>query len=522
MMLRPITGPLVRPLTRRVAGPLTAINNIGRPGAPGYGVGVCPALPAGYTPLPGYTNPLSPNYGNYQYSDGSVMCWIPAFYLRLGHVDNPTYPVHGVNSVDTRPLAAFASEAEANALGYYLHRAFVNGGANQLGCFRDKYDCSNNGGIASSIRNAMPMVSGPQTGQSGFNTLTGAPVNSHYGSIAAAKTRGAKFFPETVFIADALARISEAHAQASASSVYCAWYDAAGTTNFPKGNNNNALKDTNDTSVTFTSAGASAQPNMALTGSGVPFAKTTHNGQACGVSDVNGNIWKINLGLTCLATSKSITAAAKANPVALTVTGHGLTTGQTVRVTSVGGMTEINDKLFIVTVVDSNTITLDGVNGTAFAAYTSGGTVTSGAFHLLKASVDVAALTDGQTLATDHWGAVGVAAQFDPLSLNFGTTYSSNIFGQRFGLGANQVFAWGTAPERALSMAGMPAGGGMSTSGTNAMGADYYFQYIRDMLCVISRGNWSYGSYSGCRARALSHARTDAHYNVGFAAASYL
>ncbi len=71
-----------------------AINTIGKPGAQGFGVGICPALPAGYAPVAGYSDPASDNYGNYQYSDGSVMCWIPAFYYRLNDARNPTYAAH--------------------------------------------------------------------------------------------------------------------------------------------------------------------------------------------------------------------------------------------------------------------------------------------------------------------------------------------------------------------------------------------------------------------------------------------
>jgi len=57
-----------------------AENQIGTPGQIGFGVGVCPSniLPANMTPLKGYQDPSSPNYGNYQYKDGSIMVWIPA------------------------------------------------------------------------------------------------------------------------------------------------------------------------------------------------------------------------------------------------------------------------------------------------------------------------------------------------------------------------------------------------------------------------------------------------------------
>lgn len=505
--------------------PNASINNIGIPGTAGFGVGICPSLPAGFTPMPGCTDPLSANYGNYQFSDGSVMCWIPAFYLRLGHASNPTYTAYGVNSIDIKPFSAFPTESEANADGYYLHRAFVNAGANQQGFFRDKYDASLNGTIASSIKNAAPMVSGPATGQVGFSGATAngqAPANNYGGAINAARSRGAKFVPETVFMADALARLTEAHAQASTSATYCAWYDSTGVKNFPKGNNNGALKDSDDTSVTFTSAGVAAYTAFALTGSGTPFAKTTHNGQACGVTDVAGNIWRINPGMTCIAATKAITGATQTNPVQLTIAAHGYTTGRLAMITSVVGMTQINDKVYKLTVIDANTVSLDGVDGAAFTAYTSGGSCTTGTFHLLKSSVDVAALTSGATLATDHWGATGVAAQFDQVEVNFATGYPSNGFAQRFGNGANAVFDWASPAGRALAMAGMPAAGGVSVAGSNLMGLDYFYQYIRDQLCVVSRGGWASGSYAGSRDRHLDSTRAVAGSYVGFAASRYL
>lgn len=507
------------------------INDIGVAGQAGFGMGVCPTVPAGYVPMAGCTNRLSANYGNYQYSDGSIIGWIPAFFVRLGHVNNPTYGAYGVNSTHIVPISTFPDDATANAEGYYRHRAFVNAGVNQLGFFRDKYDCSQNGTIASSIANAMPLVSSPAAGQVGFSVCTAngqTPANAYYGALQAAKSRGNKFFPESVFIADALSRISTAHAQAATSATYCAWYDASGVRNYPKGNDNNALKSEADVllngagAITFTTAGASSYPNFAKTGSGSVFARTTHNGQACGIADVAGNIYKINPGMTCIATSKAITAATQANPVALTVAAHGRTTGDVMQIDSVVGMTQLNSKIYTCTVVDANTLTLNGVDGTAFGAYTSGGTVIAGTFYTLKPSVDIAAVTSGAAGATDHWGATGVAAQFDAVTMNFATTYPNNTYAQRYGNGANAVFDWSTANGRALAMMGMPAAAGMSVSGSNAMGQDYFYQYIRDQLCVISRGYWGTGSDAGSRNRDLYSVRTNASYGVGFACASYL
>lgn len=468
---------------------------------------------------------LSANYGNYQYTDGSVMVWIPAFYMRIGHASNPTYSTYGVNSIDIQPLSAFASEALANASSYYLHRAFVNAGANQLGFFRDKYDCSLTGSnTAGSIALGAPVVSGPSTGQTGFSACTAngqTPANNYGGSIAAAKSRGARFFPESVFIQDCLARISEAHHQASTSPTYCAWWAASGVS-APRGNNNNALADVNDGTVTFTSVGAGVSANFAKAGSGSPFAKTTHNGQACGISDVNGNIYKINIGMTCIATAKTITGATRANPVSLTIAAHGYSTGDIIQVASVGGMTQLNDKMYQVTVTDPNTITLDSVDGASFGAYTSGGTCTKGSWYTLKPSADIAAVTGGNTLATDHWGATGVSALMDQIAPQFRTDYPNNGYWQLHGNGGNAVFSLGSAAARLRAMCGMPESGGLSAAGTNLFGVDFLYQYAQNELCVISRGTWDDGSNAGSRARRLSYTRAYATSSVGFAAASYL
>src|SRR6185369_1916958 len=103
------------------------------------------------------------------------------------------------------------------------------------------------------------------------------------------------FFCSTRFIRSALALLANAHASASAGTAYNAWY-SAGSTNFPKGCNNNALGDANDGTIAYTDDGTGT--NCGKTGSANFFAKTTHNGQACGVADLNGVVWTAEPGLT--------------------------------------------------------------------------------------------------------------------------------------------------------------------------------------------------------------------------------
>ena len=282
---------------------------IGDPGQQGFGVGICPAPPAGMTPMSGYADVASANYGNYGWTDGSVMVWIPAFYYKWGTGANGL----ALNAVSVVPYTTYATSADAAAAGYALHRAFWDGGVEQPGVFVDKFQCSKNGGVASSIALGNPLSSA--TAHNPFGGLTGAPTNSYYGAIAAAKTRGANFFCTSRFIYSALAMLSYAHASAASATTWCAWYDAAGVINFPKGNNNDALRDKNDTSVLYLTDGYS---NCGKTGSGDPFAKTTHNGQNCGVADLNGNMWEISPGLT---SNGSLHYAIKTSVAMKSVTG---------------------------------------------------------------------------------------------------------------------------------------------------------------------------------------------------------
>lgn len=74
------------------------------------------------------------------------------------------------------------------------------------------------------------------------------------------------------------------------------------------------------------------------------------------------------------ATTRTITAATVANPVQLTVTGHGYAENDEVEVNNIVGMTELNNRRFTVGVVDANNITLKNEDGTSHTAYVSGGT----------------------------------------------------------------------------------------------------------------------------------------------------
>lgn len=69
---------------------------------------------------------------------------------------------------------------------------------------------------------------------------------------------------------------------------------------------------------------------------------------------------------------KAITAITKANPAVVTSATHGLTTGKVIKLRGIAGMTELNEWMGTVTVLTTNTFSLDGVNSTAYGTFTSG------------------------------------------------------------------------------------------------------------------------------------------------------
>jgi Ubiquitin-activating enzyme E1 FCCH domain len=68
-----------------------------------------------------------------------------------------------------------------------------------------------------------------------------------------------------------------------------------------------------------------------------------------------------------------ITGSSQSNPTQITSVAHGLQTGAIVILRNIGGMVQLNNKTYTITVTGVNTFTLNGIDSTAFSAYTSGG-----------------------------------------------------------------------------------------------------------------------------------------------------
>ena len=428
---------------------------IGTQGGQGFGVGVYPsALPSGFSNMTGNTDPASANYGNYQYSDGSVMVFVPKFFYRIGHTSSPRYATYGLNAVDIVGVETFANEAAANAAGYALHRAFIDGGSEKSGFFIDKYLASKNGTTScKSVKNGNPISLTTGTGYNPSNGMTGC-TGILADAVVLARSRGAGTFNvASVFMYSALALLSLAHAQASTSTTHCAWYDA--TNNFPKGCNT-SLKDTNDASVTFTSAGVSGD-SKPLTGSGNPFAKTTHNGQACGVADVNGAMWQVMLGLTSPGSS--------ATDAAQVANGNAYVLKRSVSLSSLtGGWNGAND-----------------------------------------------AWGDATNLANKY----DLVSGLFPWGSATGWVYFGSGSNQVFSGAASGVSYSRTACGVQDTV------NGESASGTNQFGADGCYQYNHANLFPMAAGHWGYAAGAGVFCRYWGSCRSSDNSGAGFRVSAY-
>lgn len=271
---------------------------IGKAGQQGFGVGVYGGDPAdltamGLAPMEGCEDPTSDNYGNYIHTNGSIMCCIPAFCYRLGKATAPSYSRDGVDALEIKDATKFPQFSHGAVFSspdfgddWILHRAFVDGNKLKNAFFIDKYLCSNVNGWAASVKNADWLMCYKKSTQTYYTKSIPGTVGQAYDAITLSRARGAYYSLVTCYQWSAISLLSLAHGQAATSADACAWYDANHTTNFPKGATSEGGRDFNDDTIRYTYH--SYGDIFAKTGSGTPFNKTTHNGQASGVADVAG------------------------------------------------------------------------------------------------------------------------------------------------------------------------------------------------------------------------------------------
>jgi hypothetical protein len=226
-------------------------------------------------------------------------------------------------------------------------------------------------------------------------------------------------------------------------------FRSAGSTNFPKGNNNNALGDAQDGTIAYVWDGNATYAGCGKTGSANFFSKTAHNGQNCGVVDLNGLVSEISPGLT-----------------------------------------------------------MDGATD-------------AGKFYVLKTSADMSLVTGGTTLATDLWGATGLAALYDDLGvMSAFTGYALNFSDRALTMGsASQVLSAATSGTAwQMTAAGIP----LVAGGSNQFGNDILYDYSTADMCPNCGGHWYDSSVAGVWFSSFYDSRASSDVYYGFRSALYL
>ena len=321
------------------------INDIGKPNSPTFGVGIpsdeeAEAFIPGMIKHPDFYDETKPGYGSWilptkSYSTttfGGVLKYIPKFYwhplfkgdggpsLLLSDREiealvpyvsvtkeqmirvRDKYPYSGMVFASA---SAFANESEANAQGFILPAAFIDGGKEKNGFFIAPTLTT----LASDPSRDADILFGETYSKTPVNAnlwrlytnptqqglaLPPSTTNRVKDAIALPRWYSSTLCCETIYTVAALALISLCAAQYATSTTECAWYDPNGVTNFPKGINNNSA-DIDDPSVAVATAMDDEQGSVFPT-TQEGYCKTTHNGRITGITHVNGWLWRPMVG----------------------------------------------------------------------------------------------------------------------------------------------------------------------------------------------------------------------------------
>lgn len=331
------------------------INDIGKPDKPTFGVGipsdeVAESFIPGIQKHPDFYDETKPGYGTWVVPetliknttkwDGAFK-FIPKFYWMplfngIGGEDNVKtneelqailpyvdvsleqmneikykYPTTGFVIAKT---GVFKNEAEANAHGFILPAAFLDGGKEKDGFFiavtETSVSIEEEGG-----NNVVKFHHGRLFGESLEDEYLFAPSSDFTKINALEKNETLQDLPFTYFgyaiyqvaegcssrlqvescFALAAIRLLTLYLAQFGSATSCKWFDPNGLTSYPKGLNNES-SDIDDASVSFPSLGPDRRlPLFPTTQDG--FSKTTHNGAVTGITHLNGWDEKITTGI---------------------------------------------------------------------------------------------------------------------------------------------------------------------------------------------------------------------------------
>jgi hypothetical protein len=149
------------------------------------------------------------------------------------------------------------------------------------------------------------------------------------------------------------------------------------------------------------------------------------------------------------------------------------------------------------------------------------GATDAGKFYVLKTATDMGAVTGSNTLATDLWGATGLAALYDDLGvMSAFTGYALNFSDRTITMGsASQVLSAATSGTAwQMTAAGIP----LVAGGSNQFGNDYIYDYSTADMCPGCGGNFGDSSAAGVWFSSFYFSRASSGAGFGFRSALYL
>lgn len=193
-------------------------DDIGKAGQLGFGQSACSDFAhvkeCEFTPLQGTADVNSDNYGVYLHKYGGLCCYIPKFWVRIGNENAPQYEKYKLNSIEIAKGDTFDTEEEAFTHGWFLPRAFIDGGKIKNGFFVQMTTARTNS----------------QSTKDGVNYPTSNLVNGgivsieYYKMIDRAKTLGQGWNVCSAFMYGAVQLLTLAHAQIADWYTSCGWY----------------------------------------------------------------------------------------------------------------------------------------------------------------------------------------------------------------------------------------------------------------------------------------------------------
>ena len=269
----------------------------GEIGGFGAGVAYMPTIAAslGLTAMDGASERTHENFGNFVDSRNNVFVCIPMMYYKAD-TNTRIDELMGVPKVEVSYIAKdgyapFYAFKKSN--GEYVPSVFVS-----------KYTMSKGSDNKPAfIKNADPVSS--DSSYNGIQQFSGVEANN-IGFFTAIRMLGSNYCLHYAALRFVYYMVAEAHkqkailrfgARSKVPSSICAYLDIAPY--YPKGNNTN-WGDADDTSLKYTRAGSGTYQGSSYgrgkTGSANNLAKTTFNGQKCGIADMGGNMWEVDGG----------------------------------------------------------------------------------------------------------------------------------------------------------------------------------------------------------------------------------